>query len=313
MRVGFSQCAAPFLTPQQAPAIRSSCTFQQSDEAVIMRIVPPLVAGLVALCCLAGRLLSAQKVALELRTVPQEIVAQRMQRLRSNDAEREAELKKMFEEAGCAADRIAEEAVSRKDPPNIICTLPGTTSLLFIVSAHFDHVSEGFGAADDWSGASLLPSLYEALKGAPRKHTIQFIGFTGEEKGLVGSSFHVKNLTKDQLSDVKAVINLECLGLSSTKVWVHAADPRLLDYLGKVALAVHAELEAVDIQKVGNDDTQAFRNKGIRTITIHSLTQETLPILHTRKDQLDVVHLDSLFESYRLAARYLAILDQVID
>ena len=34
-------------------------------------------------------------------------------------------------------------------------------------------------------GASLLPSLFQALKDAPRKHTFTFVGFTNEEKGLL--------------------------------------------------------------------------------------------------------------------------------
>ncbi len=218
----------------------------------------------------------------------------------------------MFEEAGCAGDRIAEETVRPKDPPNIICTLPGTTKSLIIVSAHFDHVREGDGAVDDWSGASLLPSLYEAMKVSPRNHTIQFIGFTDEEKGLVGSRFHVKHLAEEQLSTIKAVVNLECLGLASTEVWVHAADSSLLSALAALAQAEHTRVQGVDVQAVGNDDTQPFRDKKIPTITIHSLTQTTLPILHSRKDILAVVNLQRLNESYRLVAQYVAFLDRVL-
>ena len=282
--------------------------------AVTIREIACLLTGLVFVAvCRAGQSPPAQKVTFEVGVVSQEVVAQRMKRLRAKDAEREAELKAMFEEAGCAADRIAEETVRRKDPPNIICTLPGATTSLIIVSAHFDHAPLGDGAADDWSGASLLPSLYEALKTSPRKHTFQLIGFTDEEKGLVGSRFHVTHLAKEHLSSIKAVVNLECLGLSSTEVWVHAADPRLLGDLARLARAVHMPVQAVDIQEVGNDDTQPFRDKKIPTITIHSLTQQTLPILHSSKDNLAAVKVQYLFESFRLAAQYLAFLDQTLD
>ncbi len=60
----------------------------------------------------------------------------------------------------------------------MICVLPGNSEKVIIVGAHFDHVSDGSGVVDNWSGASLLPSLYQALKDHPRKHTFIFIGFT---------------------------------------------------------------------------------------------------------------------------------------
>ena len=71
----------------------------------------------------------------------------------------------------------------------MICALPGTSDKVIIVGAHFDHVPKGDGVADHWSGASLLPSLYEAIKKEPRRHSYIFIGFTDEEKGEVGSHF----------------------------------------------------------------------------------------------------------------------------
>jgi len=170
---------------------------------------------------------------------------------------------------------LTEETVRRKDPPNIICTLHGTTSSLIIVGAHFDHVHEGSGAIDDWSGASLLPSLYQALKDAPRKHTFVFIGFTDEEEGLLGSTFYVKHLPKDRLAAIRGMVNLECLGVGPTVVWAHVADKRLLGAFVDITRSMHLKLKAVNVEQVGDDDTQAFRDKRLPVITIHSLTQET--------------------------------------
>ena len=261
----------------------------------------------------AGQSPQMQKVTFEVGTVSQADVSQRLRRLRSKDSEREAELKAMFAEEGCTGEQMAEEVVQRKDPPNIICTLPGTTQSRIIVGAHFDHAPEGDGAVDDWSGASLLPSIYEALKAGPRKHTIELIGFTLEERGLLGSALHVKHLTAEQRDSIRAVVNLECLGLASTEVWVHAADPRLLDLLDRLAWSVKIPLKRVDVQAVGNDDTQAFRDKKIPSITLHSLTQESLLVIHSRRDKLAAVNAEKLYESFRLAAQYVAYLDQVLE
>jgi hypothetical protein len=262
---------------------------------------------------MSATLLVAQRTSVVLQPVAQDVIAQRLQRLRSKDADRETELKTIFGEAGCPADQVIEDIVRHKDPPNVICTLPGSTSSVIIVGAHFDHAAEGMGAVDDWSGASLLPSLYQSLKQHPRKHTFVFVGFTDEEKGLVGSNIYVKHLTKEQLSAVKAVVNLECLGLTPTKVWASIANPELLNDLMKVATSTNVKLNGVNVERVGNDDTQAFRDKKVPVITIHSVTQETLNVLHSRRDNLDAINVDYLYESYRVVGIYLAYIDQILD
>ncbi|MEI9973000.1 MAG: hypothetical protein WDO73_13625 [Ignavibacteriota bacterium] len=56
-----------------------------------------------------------------------------------------------------------------------------------------------------------------------------------------------------------------------------------------------------------------FLNAGIPVLTIHSLTRETLPILHHASDRVDAVRPDDYYLSYRLAATYLAYLDSVLE
>ena len=297
--------------PPAISSAASSCSFMSKRAA---RRSAALAGHLLcALCCLIAPLLWAQNVRVLFQTVSREAVARRLQRLHLKNAERETELKKMFNEAGCSADQVIEEIVRRKDPPNIICTLPGATSSLIIVGAHFDRADEGYGAVDNWSGASLLPSLYQALKDTPRQHTFMFVGFTDEEEGLLGSDFYVKHLAKERLAMVKAMVNLECLGVGPTEVWAHVANKRLLGAFVNVTQSMHVEPRGVNVENVGDDDTRPFRDKKLPVITIHSLTQETWPILHSVRDNLAAVHLDALYESYRIVAAYLALIDQLLD
>jgi Peptidase family M28 len=263
--------------------------------------------------CLTTHFLWAQKVSIVFQAVPVEVVAQRMHRLHLKNAEREAELKAMFAEAGCGENHLEEEIVKRKDPPNVICTLPGSTNSLIILGAHLDHAEEGVGAVDDWSGASLLPSVYEALAHTPRKHTFVFIGFTDEETGLGGSRYYVRHFPKEQLSTIKAVVNLECLGLAPTEVWSDVANKTLLAALANVAQSMHLTLKGVNVERVADDDTHPFRDKKLPVITLHSVTQETLPILHSARDNLAAVKLENLYNSYRLVSGYLVYLDAVLD
>jgi len=62
---------------------------------------------------------------------------------------------------------------------------------------------------DNWSGASLLPSLLYSLSDEPRRHTFIFIAFTGEELGMLGSDFYAKSLTPEQRSRIEAMINTD--------------------------------------------------------------------------------------------------------
>jgi hypothetical protein len=47
-------------------------------------------------------------------------------------------------------------------------------------------------------------------------------------------------------------------------------------------------------------------------VTIHSVTQDTLRILHSPRDRFSAIHLDDYYDTYRLISAYLAYLDQVL-
>jgi len=219
--------------------------------------------------------------------------------------QRQTAIRDLFHDAGCAA----EEQRVDKNFGNVICTLPGQTSSVIAVGGHFDFVEAGKGIVDDWSGTSLLPSLYAALKGQPRQHTFVFIAFAAEERGLVGSSRYVKNMTPEQRGLTHAFVNLECLGLTPVKVWIHRSTPALVARLSEVAKALDIRLQGVNVEQVGDDDTHPFLSAHIPVISIHSVTQETLPILHTQRDRIDAIHFDDYYAAYKLAAYYLAYLD----
>jgi Zn-dependent M28 family amino/carboxypeptidase len=196
-----------------------------------------------------------------------------------------------------------------------MCLLPGSSDKIIIVGAHFDRVSEGDGVVDNWSGASLLPSLYQAVKIEPRRHTYIFIGFTDEEKGLVGSRFYVRQMTKEQVAATDAMVNMDTLGLASSEVRATHSDKRLTSALADIARLLKIPVSGVNVDKIGTSDAESFAQRKVPRITIHSLTQETFNagILHTSKDKLSALRLDDYYQTYRLLAAYIAYLDQVAD
>jgi len=225
---------------------------------------------------------------------------------------REPAVRQIFEDAGCTAEKLTEQPVKGLKAPNVICTLAGMTESEIVVGAHFDLVEEGHGVVDNWSGVSLLPSLYEGLKDVPRHHTFRFVGFGGEELGELGSKAYVKELLKSQ-EHVAAMVNLDTLGLAESEVWVNRADPNLVQLIKRTADAAKLPVSGVNFERIGSTDSESFRLKKIPAITIHSLTPATLRILHSPKDKIEAIHSDEYYRTYRLVLAYLAVLDQSLE
>jgi hypothetical protein len=245
--------------------------------------------------------------------VSREVIETRLGKYKGNDQQREATLKQLFAEAGCDDQHLSEQPVKGSKLPNVVCFLPGTSDKVIIVGAHFDHISEGDGVVDNWSGVSLLPSLYQAVKIEPRKHTYIFIGFTDEEKGEVGSHFYARQMTKELVSATDAMVNMDTLGLGPTEVWANKSDKQLTGAIVCIAKQLNLPVTGADVDQIGSTDSVQFSERKIPSITIHSLTQKSwnARILHSSKDKLSAMHLDDYYQTYKLVAAYLVFLDQV--
>jgi hypothetical protein len=240
--------------------------------------------------------------------LPLKIIESRLQQYAGSDLIREAALKKLFREAGCSVEHLKEEVVPRSAPPNVICTLPGTGKGVIVVGAHFDHVDAGEGVVDNWSGASLLPSLYESLASMPRRHTFVFISFAGE-RGFLGSRAFVAGLDREEIADIQAMIDIDTLGLGPLEVWASNSDPALVKSLFAVASAMHLPAGTMNVDGIGDSDGQSFKARKIPIITLHSVTRETLSILHSYRDNFSAIKISDYYDSYKLIAEYLALLD----
>jgi len=255
----------------------------------------------------------ADQISVNVKTLAPEEIERRLQRGDAGDADRERSLKQMFEAAGCAGDRLVEQQVKHQKLPNVICTLPGADDSEIVIGAHFDHVDEGKGIVDNWSGASLLPSFLEGLSVTSRKHTIVFVGFSGEELGLKGSDFYVKQLSREQLAKIHAMINIDSVGVSPTKIWMTHSDHRLAQLYFGIAKSMHSPVAVMNADRLGDEDGTSFRTYHVPTLMIHSITTENFPVLHSSRDKLSAMHMYNYYETYRLTLAYLAYLDSTLD
>lgn len=241
-----------------------------------------------------------------------DLIETRVKSFSRNDTKREEILKNMFVEAGCG-EHISEIAVDRVKQPDLVCVLPGQTDHAIIVGAHFDHVDAGDGVVDNWSGACLLPTLYQGLRTAPRQHTFIFVSFSGEEKGELGSRAYVKNMSNEDVARTSAMVNMDTLGLGPTEVWVSHSDKQLTAAVAAIAQVLKLPISGMNVERVGSTDSEQFAKRNIPRITIHSLTQSTLHILHTPDDNQSALRLDDYYASYHLMAGYLAYIDTMLD
>ncbi len=255
--------------------------------------------------CLGSRL-SAQA---RFNPVSEEIAKTRLNLYQGEDTTREEALRSLFADAGCSTSNLSEQVVPRHKEKNVVCVLPGETLNTILVGAHFDHVPEGSGIVDNWSGASLLPSLFQSLAPYKHKYTFVFVGFMGEELGEIGSSFYVSKLSKSDISQISLMVTIDSVGLGPTKVWASRADKTALDLLADTAIALKLPLAGVNVDGHGESDEESFIRRKVKTITIHSLTNENSRVLHSKLDAPAAINFHDFYDTYHLLSGYLAVLD----
>jgi aminopeptidase YwaD len=126
---------------------------------------------------------------------------------------------------------ITTEVVRREAPAaNVVGILEGSDAKLkhevVVVGAHYDHLGRGgqgslatregeihHGADDNASGVAGLLELARAFAQERKRvrRTMVFIAFGGEEEGLLGSSYYVRNPSLP-LAQTTAMINLDMIG-----------------------------------------------------------------------------------------------------
>jgi hypothetical protein len=109
------------------------------------------------------------------------------------------------------------------------------------------------------------------------------------------------------------MVNMDSLGLGPTRLWLSHSDKEFANKLNAVANAMKLPFGVVDADKVGDDDSTPFKKRHIPTVMLHSITQETVSVIHTEKDNLSAIRAGDYYDSYHLIAEYLAYLDARLD
>jgi aminopeptidase YwaD len=101
---------------------------------------------------------------------------------------------------------------------NVIGYVKGTEfpDSFIILCGHYDHLGKMgeatfYGANDNASGISMMLDMVDFFVKNPQKYSVAFIAFGGEEAGLVGSLYYVRNPVIP-LGKTKFVFNMDLMG-----------------------------------------------------------------------------------------------------
>ena len=107
---------------------------------------------------------------------------------------------------------------------NVLGFLNNNADNTIVIGAHFDHLGYGAegslhrgekaihnGADDNASGVAVMLNLADKLKNKNTSNNYLFMAFSGEEMGLLGSNYFVKNATIDT-QKINYMINMDMVG-----------------------------------------------------------------------------------------------------
>jgi len=223
-------------------------------------------------------------------------------------AERQARMEELFRLAGCQGDAMTEQKIPSLPEANVICRLPGKSHEIIVIGANY-----GQAVLDNWNAAALLPSIYQALTHRKRRHTFLFVAFADENRSLGGSEFFINHMDQAELSHTEAMVNLDSLGFSPTKVSTQHSDADLVKSLIVTVYLLKRSISQVDLSRAVKTDSESFEAKHIPRITLHSLT---LPEVTGPQDSgpssLHRFRPDNYYDSYYLASGFLSYLDTTL-
>jgi hypothetical protein len=232
----------------------------------------------------------AEKDSIPVVSLARDLIDQLVQQSRGQSL---AEIEKKIDETyspqsfvldGVNATLRIELTLAMVETSNVIGVLDGRGPLAgetVVVGAHYDHVGMGGygslapgtiavhnGADDNASGTATLlataAQLRERLVDSNSRRRIVFMAFTGEERGLLGSKFYVRN-PRFPLESTVAMVNMDMVGrLRDNELTVYGTGSG--DRLDEILDNANRQ-QKFDLFKVpsgyGPSDHQSFYEAGI--------------------------------------------------
>ena len=225
------------------------------------------------------------------------------------NAQREQAVLQLFVKAGARQGEIVKQDAGR-GKSNYYVVKKGRTDRVIVVGAHHDKVYEGHGTIDNWTGATMMINLFQAVRDLDTEATYVFVAFAREEEGLIGSEAFLRQMPAAERAKVDSMVNLDTLGVDGTYSWKNNSDRSLLDLAMQAAKAEHRDLIEAYLDG-GDADSSTFRDANIPAITLFGASQDVIfDIIHTSRDTMAVFSLPHYVNAYYVTLALLKALDR---
>ena len=203
---------------------------------------------------------------------------------------------------------------------NVVGYLAGQSDEYVIVGAHYDHLGLGElfsmapslagtvhpGADDNASGTSGVLELARYYSSRPKpRRGILFLTFSGEELGLLGSSYYVRNPVLP-LEKAVAMLNMDMIGrIRDGKVYVGSAGTgsTFKPMIEKVVPASGLKVDFSDLTGYGASDHASFTARQVPVLFFFSGLHSDY---HRPSDTADKIDSEA-------AARLLGMVSELVD
>ncbi len=187
---------------------------------------------------------------------------------------------------------------------NIVGFLNNKAENTIVIGAHFDHLGYGAegslhrgehaihnGADDNASGVSVLLNLASKLKKANTNNNYLFIAFSGEEMGLLGSNYFVKNPTID-IKKVNYMINMDMVGRLKADSTLAVYGVGTSPILRQTLKAHNTKFKLIDKDSgVGPSDHTSFYNADVPVLHFFTGQHEDY---HKPSDDADKLNIEGM-------------------
>lgn len=203
--------------------------------------------------------------------------------------------------------QVENKFIPKYHTRNLIGYIPGQIDSFLVFTAHYDHLGEmgkGIyfpGANDNGSGVSMVLALskYYAKNKKKPKYSIAFMLFSGEEMGLLGSSYYVEH-PLFPLDKIKFLVNLDVIGSGENGIKVVNGTVYKAQFDTLVSInKKKGYLPSVNIRgPAANSDHYPFYEKGVPSFFIYTLGNYSE--YHNIFDKADAVPLTEFEDLFRL-------------
>ncbi|MDR0368432.1 MAG: M28 family peptidase [Bacteroidales bacterium] len=209
---------------------------------------------------------------------------------------------------------IESHYIPNYNTQNVCAYVEGKTypDTFFVIGAHYDHLGQtgdrGYfpGANDNASGVAMLLDLarYFSLPENQPDYSIAFLAFSGEEIGLLGSTYFVEH-PLFPLENIKMMLNLDLVGTGEDGFVFVCGIPFEEEYKKIEALNNKKKYapKLLPREAARNSDHFPFYDKGCKTLFIYGMGKSGR--YHHHSDTLENLSLGGYNHLFRLIVDYI--------